>query len=290
MVKILLTGARGMLGRRLAEAFSQSHKVFPSSRAGSDGTLRLDVTEIEEVRSAFQTLKPDWIVNAAAYTATDRAESEPELAWKANAQAPGILARVAQERGARILHVGTDFVFSGQKGAAYTETDAMGPRGVYASSKAAGEEAVRNAAPDAHTIVRVAWLYGADGGNFVQTMLRLGGERDVLRVVSDQRGTPTHTRDAAKTMVDILEAGLKGTVHAANSGITTWFELAQETIRLAGLKARVEPISTAEYPTLCPRPACSALKNEVLESTIGDAMRPWSEALRAYLNELGVIP
>ena len=288
MANILVTGARGMLGRRLVEALSVGHRVTAATRGGRDGTLALDITSEDDVRDAVTSLRPEWIVNAAAYTATDRAEQEPELAWAANARGPLYLARAARNSGARILHIGTDFVFSGSKGSPYVETDAMGPRGDYASSKAAGEQTVRPAAPDHHSIVRVSWLYGKDGPNFVATMLRLAKERDTLRVVSDQRGTPTLTTDAAHMIVRILENGISGTIHAANQGVTTWFDLAERTIKLAGLPTRVIPITTAEYPTPCPRPACSALTNQVLGTTLGDSMRPWPSALADYLHEIGV--
>lgn len=290
MARILLTGAAGMLGGKLLQALSSGHDLTATSRRGGNGMSALDVCDRDAARAAVDRIRPDWIVNAAAYTATDRAEAEPERAWEANCAAPALLAAEAERAGCRILHVSTDFVFSGSKGESYVESDPVGPRGVYASSKAAGEAAVRAACPDRHAIVRVSWLYGPGGGNFVASMLRLARERERLRIVADQRGTPTYTGDAAAMIRRILDEGLGGTIHAANRGETTWFELARETLSLAGISTPVEPIATAGYPTACPRPACSALRNAVLEATIGDSMRPWREALQTYLKELGTIP
>ena len=231
-----------------------------------------------------EELRPDWIVNAAAYTAVDGAESDAETAHAVNADGPQNLARALAPTGGRLLHVSTDFVFRGDKEEPYVEDDPTGAVGVYAKSKEEGERRVRQILPESHAIVRIAWLYGEDGGNFVQTMLRLAGERERLGVVDDQRGTPTYTRDAAAAMLKIMDAGILGTVHAANQGTTTWCGLAREALRLAGSTTTVEAIRTEDYPTAAPRPKNSALRNQVLERTIGDHMRPWQEALAAYIS------
>ena len=290
MARILLIGSKGMLGCRLRETLSKSHEVVATARKGGDDLAALDITNGGQVLRSVEEHRPDWIVNAAAYTAVDRAESEPELAWAANATGPLYLAQVAERFGVRLLHVSTDFVFSGDKSDAYSESDPIGPRGVYGASKAAGEEAIRAAHPDGHTIVRVSWLFGPDGGNFISTMLRLGKEKDELGVVDDQRGTPTFTRDAASAIQQIMAAELTGTIHCANKGITTWHGFAQAAFDLAKISTPVKGISTEAYPTPARRPKNSALHNGVLNATIGDPMRPWQAALETYIREVGAAP
>lgn len=286
MATILLTGARGMLGRRLAETLATAHEVVATDLAAAEGIRALDITDPGAVRGAMDETRPHWIVNAAAYTAVDLAETEEEAAERGNVIGPRVLAQAAASAGARMLHVGTDFVFSGEKEGHYLEEDEVGPLGVYARTKADGETVVRETLPDEHLIVRVAWLFGPDGKNFVQTMLRLGAERDRLGVVDDQSGTPTFTRDAAATMLRLIDSGVTGTVHAANQGKTTWCAFAREALRLADIATPVDAITTADYPTPARRPRNSALSNGVLASTIGDTMRPWQEALAAYVAEI----
>ncbi|NRA96522.1 MAG: dTDP-4-dehydrorhamnose reductase [Planctomycetes bacterium] len=284
MAQILLCGARGMLGRRLHELLASGHRVVATELFEQPGIRALDITDAKSVEAMVEELRPDWIVNAAAYTAVDGAESDAASAHAVNVDGPQNLARALAPTGGRLLHVSTDFVFRGDKEEPYVEDDPTGAVGVYAKSKEEGERRVRQVLPESHAIVRIAWLYGEDGGNFVQTMLRLAGERERLGVVDDQRGTPTYTRDAAAAMLKIMDAGILGTVHAANQGTTTWCGLAREALRLAGSTTTVEAIRTEDYPTAAPRPKNSALRNQVLERTIGDHMRPWQEALAAYIS------
>lgn len=285
MARFLLCGARGMLGQRLLEALD-GQDVVATGRS-SEGALRaLDITDSGAVSAAAREVRPDWIVNAAAYTAVDKAEEEVEAAFRINAEGPANLARAAAESGARLLHVSTDFVFDGEKDGPYVESDPTSAIGAYARSKEAGEREVAAILPDEHAIVRVAWLYGPGGGNFVATMLRLGRERDELRVVDDQRGTPTYTRDAAHAIRAIMEADLRGVIHAANRGVTTWCGLARRALELAGSSTPVTAITTADYPTPARRPRNSALENRVLEKTIGNPMRPWEDALSEYIADI----
>ncbi|MAG57450.1 MAG: dTDP-4-dehydrorhamnose reductase [Planctomycetes bacterium] len=287
MACILLTGARGMLGRRLHEGFVDTgHRVTATELVDVDGLSGLDIVDRDAVLTAVRATRPDWIVNAAAYTAVDRAESEPTAAYAANAEGPTNLALAAAETGARLLHVSTDFVFSGESDGFYVEDDPTGAAGIYARSKEEGERRVRDALPDAHVILRVAWLFGPDGGNFVATMLRLGAERERLGVVDDQTGTPTFTRDAATVATRVVEADLRGTIHSANQGKTSWCGLARAALQFAGISTPVDAIGTSDYPTAAPRPKNSALRNQVLEGSIGNTMRPWREALDAYVAEL----
>ena len=286
MARVLVCGALGMLGQRLVEAFSADHEVTPTALTNEGGATALDIVDAAAVRAAVQACRPDWIVNAAAYTAVDRAEVEADAAFLVNAEGPASLAAAAAEAGCVLLHVGTDFVFDGRKADPYVEDDPVGPLGAYARSKAEGEERVRASGCE-HVILRVSWLYGPDGGNFVRTIMDVARAGRPLRVVADQDGTPTFTRDAAEQAVRVLESGLRGVIHSSNVGVTTWHGLATEALRIAGLKVAIEPISTADWQTPAPRPANSALRNAVLERTIGNGMRPWQEALEDYVGSGG---
>ena len=282
MSTILLTGCRGMLGRRIHETLARDHRVVATTWPPEAGFPSLDLTDPAAVAEAVGGARPDWIVNAAAYTAVDRAESEAALAFAVNRDGPGHLAEAAVGIGARLLHVSTDFVFDGRKPTAYVEDDPTGPLGVYARSKEAGEIRVREAGVE-HLILRIAWLFGPEGGNFVDTIRRLAAERDRLQVVDDQRGTPTFTGDAAALVQRLIAWDLRGTIHGANRGETTWFGLAREVLERSGISTDLQPCTTAEYPTPAPRPRNSALCNRVLEETMGHFMRPWTEALQAHL-------
>lgn len=291
-VDILLTGAGGQLGREVARQAAAAGLAVHA--AGRD---ELDVTNGAAVAHAVARLAPRLVVNAAAYTAVDRAETEPEAAHAVNRDGPAHLARACALAGAPLVHVSTDYVFDGSNGAAYSEGDAVAPLGVYGASKLAGEQAVR-AALDRHVILRTSWVYGVEGGNFVRTMLRLGAERDVLRVVDDQRGSPTAAADLAAAVLAmarrLLErappAGGFGTFHCAGGGETTWHGFAGEIFRLAAARGarvpRLEPITTADYPTPACRPATSVLDCARLGRVYGIRLRPWREALAETLDRI----
>jgi dTDP-4-dehydrorhamnose reductase len=280
----MLVGALGMLGRRVHEVLRDRYDVVPTARGpAAVGEIRpLDVADEAAVRAAVRAARPEVVVNCAGYTAVDRAESEPEAAWAVNAVAPRVLAEEAAAAGALVVHVSSDFVFDGKKREPYVETDPVNPLSTYARSKEAGERFVREAAPR-HVIVRTQWLYGPDGKHFPATMLRLCREGKPLRVVDDQVGAPTYAPDVAAAIDRILEAGLTGTIHAANRGQASWYELARAVLARAGEKAPVTPIKTAELRSAAVRPEYSVLRNAVLEGTIGDCMRPWQEALAAFI-------
>ncbi len=281
MARVLVTGARGMLGRRVVDAFAAGHLVRATTRDGRDGTQALDVGDRGAVLDAVRDFRPDWIINAAAYTAVDQAESEEAKAFRYNADAPAFLAEAAAETGGVLLHVSTDFVFRGDREGSYVETDPVGPVSVYARSKEAGERRVREIFGD-HLILRISWLFGRDGRNFVDTIVRLARERERLRVVDDQRGTPTSTVDAADVALRALTAGLRGTVHGANLGATTWCAFAREAVRLAGIATPVDAIRTEDYPTPATRPRNSALEDAVLARELGFEPRPWTVALAEH--------
>jgi dTDP-4-dehydrorhamnose reductase len=236
------------------------------------------------------------VVNAAGYTAVDEAESEPELAFAVNRDGPAYLASACEKVGIPLVHISTDYVFDGQKKGAYLETDPVSPLSVYGKSKAAGEVAVREHLPE-HVILRTSWVYGIHGHNFVKTMLRLGREREVVQVVADQYGCPTYAADLAETILRAAAQVLEGrqvhwgTYHYCGKGVTSWHGFAGAILNLAKehiqLKVkRIEPITTAEYPTQAKRSVNSALDCSLFESRFGLASTPWNESLTRMLHKV----
>src|SRR6266566_9647056 len=251
-MKILVFGAGGQVGREVCRArWPARYQLLPFERKA------IDITGSASVSETLRRERPALVINLAAYTAVDRAESEPEAAWAVNCAGAAHLAAACEEAAAPLVHLSTDYVFSGRKIDPYREEDAVDPLGVYGRSKEAGERAVRAALPH-HVILRTAWVFGASGSNFVKTMLRLAGERPVLRVVADQRGCPTAAGDIAAaigTIVEQLDAGNKswGTYHFAGGGAVTWHGFAEAIFELAapwrGPPPPVEAIATSDYPT-----------------------------------------
>lgn len=254
----------------------------------------LDITQRPAVELALTNAS--LVINAAAYTAVDKAETEHDLAFRVNAEAPGVLAEVCARTGAPLLHVSTDYVFDGTKSTAYVEDDATAPLGVYGASKLEGERLVR-AKLDQHWIVRTSWVVSAFGNNFVKTMLRLASERDRLRVVADQFGRPTPTKTLAGAMVSIATRHLLGgpsvpwgTYHCAAAGRASWHELASKVVELqapyTNRRPPVDAISTAEYPTPAKRPSNSELDTSKLERALGEAALPWQRGIQDIVSEL----
>lgn len=270
---ILVVGNKGMLGQELMG-------VLGSSARGVD-VGEIDITDLESVQRVLVTLKPRVVVNAAAYTDVDGCESNTELAMQVNGEGVAHLAMITKEIGAKLVQVSTDYVFNGKKGSPYLEDDLPGPLSVYGESKLAGEmNAWFN--PD-HLIVRTQWLYGHAGKNFVETMLRLAGERKELSVVDDQIGSPTWTYDLALAIKALIDKECRGTYHAANSGFVSWNGFAQEIFRLAGVAVTVNPMSTTELGRPAARPLYSTLDCGKLSQDTGFVPQPWQEALRRYL-------
>ena len=270
-----------MLGRRVVEAFDDSHDVVGYVHRGE--ATSLDIGDAVAVRERLRDERPDVVVNCAAYTAVDDCESNETTAYRVNARGPGNLARAAEEIGAAIVHVSTDYVFDGEKDGAYDEFDVTGPVSVYGRSKLGGEIAVRDMSTR-WTIVRTCWLYGEDGPNFPETMIRLAKERDALDVVDDQRGSPTYTRDVARQILRLVEADERGLYHTSAGGEATWFDLAVAVLERAGLvDVAVRPVTTDRFPRPARRPRNSVLRNLALELGIGDSMRPWTAALDDYM-------
>ena len=290
-MKILVTGITGQVGGALvARPAPEGAEWLP---AGRD---RLDLSAPGGIASALDTLAPDAVVNPAAYTAVDAAEGDSETAFRVNRDGPAALAAACAARGIPLLHVSTDYVFDGTGTRPYRPDDPVAPLGVYGASKEAGERAIRDAHGD-HVILRTAWVYAAEGKNFVNTMLRVGAERDELRVVADQRGTPTPAGDIADAIVTILAARLagtavRGTFHYTAAGETTWHGLAEAVFRRAarhwGRRPVVHAITTAEYPTPTARPAYSVLDNTALDAALAGfapvPRRSWEAALGAVLD------
>ena len=280
MARILVTGAGGMLGSAVAStAMAAGHDVSARERS------RLDITDAAAVAEAVAAEPWDSVINCAAWTDVDGAEEHEEQATLVNGDGAGNLARACAASGVRLVHVSTDYVFDGAKGSPYLESDPTGPRSAYGRGKLAGEEAVTGSGAD-HAIVRTGWLYGAGGGNFVDTILRLAGERDSISVVDDQTGRPTWTGDLAPALVACATGPATGIFHAAGEGSCTWFGLARAALELAGSPCVVEPTTTASFPRPAPRPAFSVLDSERGDEAV--RLGAWQDGLVAYLTETGV--
>jgi dTDP-4-dehydrorhamnose reductase len=294
---ILVFGGNGQLGRELARASAARQIPLTALSRG-----QADILDRTAVGEAFASQRPSLVVNAAAYTKVDLAETEAEAARQGNEIGPAIVGEACAAAGVPLVHISTDYVFDGRKLDAYVEGDPVAPIGAYGRSKAAGERAVRQAAAQ-HLIMRTSWVYGEFGHNFLKTMLRLATTRDELRVVDDQRGRPTSTRDLADAILRIAPRLVArdevwGTYHFAGAGVTTWHGFAGRIVAaqapITGRKPRVTAITSAEFPTPARRPANSELDCSLFERTFGFGGRPWTEeadAITALLAaEMGKTP
>ena len=256
------------------------------------GHDRIEITDSESIRQTFGEIRPEFVVNTAAYNLVDRAEDEPQVAFAVNALGPRNLAVECGAMGIPLLHVSSDYVFGAdaERSAPYTESDVPGPLGAYGVSKLAGEDFVRAHCAE-HFVIRTCGLYGVTGsrgkGNFVETMLRLGSQRPVISVVDDQCCTPTSTADLARAIAALIPTRRFGLYHATSDGQTTWCELAREIFRLANLNVTVEPITTAAFGAKARRPAFSVLNCKKLNEAIGWKLPDWRDSLRTYLGARG---
>jgi dTDP-4-dehydrorhamnose reductase len=292
-MRLLIAGWQGQLARALAEAAPRRDDV----RAFAIGRPALDICELPTIERALNEHSPDVVINSAAYTAVDQAETDESAAFALNAKGAGALAAAAAKRGVAVIHVSTDYVFDGTKPSPYVETDPTSPLSAYGRTKLAGEQAVASANPR-HVILRTAWVHSPWGKNFVKTMLRLGAERDELRVVDDQVGSPTYAPHLATAILDIaarigrgeMRASDWGLFHAAGSGETSWYGLAREVFAVAaktGHKTpRVEAITASEYPTPAKRPANSRLDCGKLERHFGIGLPDWRAGVNDCLSRL----
>lgn len=284
-MKILVIGKSGQLARSL-HALKGGREVAFFSR------VEADLSFPEKIGEALLRKDFDVLVNAAAYTAVDAAETDRDTAEAVNAAAPGTLARICAERSALMIHISTDYVYDGSASLPLTEDAPVAPCGVYGATKAAGEEAVRAACPQ-HLILRTSWLYNAEGKNFVNTMLRLAETRTSLRVVFDQIGCPTYSVDLAEAMYALIDAYAErgaedfpfGTYHYANEGVASWYDLACAVFEMSGMQREVLPVRSSEFPSPAKRPAYSVTDKAKIKDTFGVKIRHWREALRDCLAE-----
>ncbi|WP_375413858.1 dTDP-4-dehydrorhamnose reductase [uncultured Bradyrhizobium sp.] len=292
-MRLFVIGAEGQVARSLREVASRTNDIVFGFGARPD----LDLLRPASIAQALAGFRPDLVVNPAAYTAVDKAESEPDQAFAINRDGARAVASAAADRGVPVIHLSTDYVFDGKKKAPYSETDPVEPQGVYGRSKLEGERAVAEANPR-HIVLRTSWVYAPFGSNFVRTMLRLSAERDRLRVVDDQSGYPTYAPDIAGAIVTIARlwaasdwhAKYSGVTHVAGPDVRTWCGFAREIV--AGAAARggrlipVDPISTSDYPTPATRPANSCLSSERLEAIFGLRLPPLKSSLADCLDRL----
>jgi dTDP-4-dehydrorhamnose reductase len=279
-MKILVTGGLGQLGWDCREVFGPKHDVLALDLPN------LDITDSDSVDGVLNLWKPDVLVNCAAYTAVDRAETDVAKSWHVNRDGPALLASRAQAYGIFLVHVSTDYVFDGTRTVPqpYVETDTPNPTSVYGKSKLAGEREIQERDPR-HAILRTAWLYGAHGYNFLKTILRRAVQdpRKGLRVVSDQYGTPTWSRRLAKQILAVVDADAAGLFHASGEGHCSWYDFAKEFISLMQLDCEVRPCTTADYPTPTVRPPNSILENAALKKAGLNVMLDWREDLKEYV-------
>ncbi|MBL7804741.1 MAG: dTDP-4-dehydrorhamnose reductase [Saprospiraceae bacterium] len=284
---ILLTGANGQLG----QCFRQLAARFPQFAFHFAGSADLDIADRRAVQRFFQQNRPDWCINCAAYTAVDKAESEPAQARRVNVQGVRNLAQACAQAGIPLIHFSTDYVYHGTKNAPLRETDPVSPKGVYARTKLAGERAALAVHP--HTmVIRTSWVYAPQGHNFVRTMLRLAADRPELRVVFDQIGTPTYAPDLAEAVLTIIQkvenkevapADLSGIWHYSNEGVASWYDFAQAIFDLKKLPTRVLPIETRDFPTPAQRPPFSVLNKGKIKAAFGLTIPHWRESLEKCL-------
>lgn len=272
--KILVTGANGQLGKELQDIsplFPQFNFVFLSRED-------LPIHHFELMRNYFNTLKPDFCINCAAYTAVDRAESEKELAFQINGEAVGVLAAVCKEHKTKFIHVSTDYVFNGNATYPYTENFPTDPVNVYGASKLEGEKQAIQLNSES-IIIRTSWVYSSHGKNFVKTMMRLMNEKNEINVVNDQLGSPTYAADLAEVIMQIANNWQPGIYNYSNDGIISWYEFALAIKEITCGTCKINPISTSEYPTPAKRPAYSVLDKTKIKKTFGIKLKNWKESL-----------
>jgi dTDP-4-dehydrorhamnose reductase len=295
MKKILLTGKNGQVGWELQRSLASFGNVVATD------SKELDLADPDAIRRTVRNIAPDIIINPAAYTAVDKAESDAALAMAVNGIAPGIMAEESRRLGALLIHYSTDYVFDGSKPAPYTEDDAPNPQSVYGRTKLAGEQAIR-ASGCKHLIFRTSWVYGVHGGNFVKTILRLAKERNELRIVADQFGAPTWARDLAQATASALsfwqnadrDGDLGGLYHLTAAGRTNWHQYAEEIVRLArqfdpALAAKqcdIRAIATLEYPLPAKRPSNSVLSNDKIRDAFGIVLPEWQDSVAECVREI----
>ncbi|WP_217593034.1 dTDP-4-dehydrorhamnose reductase [Cohnella sp. GbtcB17] len=276
---ILVTGANGQLGQEIIHIEDDDVVLVGLDR------LQLDVTDLEMCRKAVKTYQPSAIIHAGAYTAVDKAEAEPDEAYKVNALGTRNLAIAAREASAKLCYVSTDYVFDGSGNRPYNEYDDTNPQSVYGKSKRAGEVLLQSLC-DRWFIVRTSWVYGKYGNNFVKTMLKLAQDRNELTVVHDQKGSPTYTRDLGRFLVDLVKTETFGIYHASNAGTCSWYEFAKAIFEESGKEIKLTPCTTDEFPRPAPRPLYSVMDHAAIRQNGFQDLPSWRESLRTFLKEL----
>ena len=279
-MKVLVTGVKGQLGYDVVnELVKRGHTAI-----GTD-IEEMDITDKNSVDSVIKENTPDAVIHCAAYTAVDAAEDNEELCRKINAEGTQNIADVCKELDIKMIYISTDYVFDGEGKRPWEPEDERTPLNVYGQTKYEGELAVQNTLSK-YFIVRIAWVFGVNGKNFIKTMLNLGKTRDALTVVNDQFGSPTYTYDLAKLLVDMVETEKYGIYHATNEGICTWYEFACEIFKQAGINVKVSPVSASEYPAKAKRPSNSRMSKEKLTEQGFEKLPTWQDALARYLKEI----
>jgi dTDP-4-dehydrorhamnose reductase len=275
-MKILVVGSNGQLGREIKRQFEGKYKLFLHDADS------LDITDINAVADAIMNVKPEIVINAAAYTNVEKAEEDCDTAFKVNAIGAENLAIICKKYDVVLVHISTDYVFDGTKGMPYDEFDHHNPLSVYGKSKSWGEKLIQQVGGK-YFILRTSWLYG-DGNNFVRTMLRLSKEKNEIAVVGDQYGAPTYTKDLCWVIEKLIYTDFYGIYHASNEGNCSWCEFAKEIMTIAECKTTIKSLTTAEYPVKAQRPMRSIMENRLLKLRGLNPMRPWQDALVDYLN------
>lgn len=277
-MKVMVTGANGQLGHDLVYLLEQQPVQLYSFTKSE-----LDITNQSAVNHMVQKIRPNVIINAAAFTKVDLAESNEETAFSINTFGQRNLSVAAEKHGAKICYISTDYVFDGTGSTPYNEYDITNPVGIYGKSKLAGEEVTKSMC-SRYFIVRTAWVYGKYGNNFVHTMIRLGNEREQLGVVNDQKGSPTYTVDLARFIIDLIKTEKYGIYHATNNGSCSWYEFAQAIFEESEIEIKVTPLTTDQYPTAAKRPSYSVLDNLSIRVNGFEQLRPWRDALKEFLS------
>lgn len=291
-MKILITGSKGQLGTELQDIIKKGKgEIGPISEEIKNYEViavdvdELDITNLDQVKKVLTLYKPNVVINCAAATNVDGCETNKDLAFKINALGPKNLAIVSEEIGAKLVQVSTDYVFSGVGEEPLKEYDLTAPYSVYGKTKLLGENYVKEFSSK-YFIVRTAWLYGYVGHNFVYTMLRLGKEKEALNVVNDQKGNPTHANDLAYHIIKLMHTEHYGIYHCTGEEECTWYDFAKEIMALGNRDCKVNPCTSDEYKTPAKRPEYSSLDNMMLRNTIGNEMRPWRDALKAFMDNI----
>ncbi len=277
-MKILITGAKGMLGKDLKRALQEKHQLILTDED------TMDITDFNQCMAVMSQNKPDLIINCAAYTQVDKCEEEIELAYRVNALGPRNLAIIGNEINVPLLHISSDYVFDGIKESGYVEDDVKNPLSVYGKSKSLGEDYIASLTNKFY-IIRTSWLFGANGNNFIKTMLKLGKTVESLTVVNDQFGSPTYTVDLAGAIAGLINKPAYGVYHITNSGNTNWYEYAKEVFELVDYKISLKPVTTEEFPRPAPRPYYSVLENRVWQLEGFSLLRSYKEAVEEYIKE-----